>query len=269
VSFYGFDATYLPAADPRWHRRYRELFNTAAVVLAEGPVMAETIASLGCPATKIRVHHLGVTLDELPFRTRRWSEGEPMRVLLVGSFREKKGLPYALEALAALAIERDLAVTVIGDADHTSRAQAEKQRIVALANHPALRGRVRLLGYQSHARVIAEAYAHHIFLAPSVVAHDGDAEGGAPVTLIELAATGMPVVASRHCDIPAILKEGESGLLCPERDVDSLVAALRRLAADPQKWEPMAKAARRHIEVEFDAATQGSRLADLYGQVAA
>ncbi len=71
------------------------------------------------------------------------------------------------------------------------------------------------MGYQPHSTLFAEAYRHHIFLSPSVTASTGDTEGGAPVSLIEMAATGMLIVSTTHCDIPEVIKHGVTGLLAP------------------------------------------------------
>jgi colanic acid/amylovoran biosynthesis glycosyltransferase len=79
-----------------------------------------------------------------------------------------------------------------------------------------------------------------------------------------MAASGMAIVATRHCDIPRVVRDGVTGLLAEERDVDGLVAHLRRLVGRPDDWRPMLDAGRRHIEAEFDARRQGERLAELY-----
>ena len=64
--------------------------------------MANLLAMLGCPEDKIRVVYLGIELDKTPFTPRIWAPGEPLRILIAASFREKKGIPYALQALAQL-----------------------------------------------------------------------------------------------------------------------------------------------------------------------
>ena len=63
---------------------------------------------------------------------------------------------------------------------------------------------------------------HDVFLAPSVTASNGDTEGGAPVAIIEMAASGMPIVSTRHCDIPSVVLDGVTGLLAAERDSEGL-----------------------------------------------
>jgi colanic acid/amylovoran biosynthesis glycosyltransferase len=267
VTFYGHDLS-LPQREPAWGARYHEMFERAALVLAEGSHMAARIAALGCPPHKLRVHHLGVRVGDIRYVPRRWTPGTPLRVLIAASFREKKGIPYALEALARLRRDVPVEVTVIGDAGEQPAFVAEKTRILRTIAERRLDGCVRLLGYQPHAAVFEQAYRHHVFLSPSVTASDGDTEGGAPVTLTEMAATGMPIVSSRHCDIPEVVHDGVTGLLAAERDVDGLVERLRWLVASPDAWRPMLDAGRRHIEAEYDAERQGTRLAALYHDAA-
>jgi hypothetical protein len=81
VSFYGYDVNKLPVVDPVWRDRYQEMFTTADRVLCEGPFMANSIASLGCPPEIIRVHHLGVEVCDIPFAPRSWQPGTPLRDL--------------------------------------------------------------------------------------------------------------------------------------------------------------------------------------------
>lgn len=277
VTFYGNDVTSYPQQDPKWKQRYRALFDHVDGILCEGPHMAQSVIELGCPDEKVHVHHLGVPVDEIPYEPRTYEPGNPLRVLIAASFREKKGIPYALEALGRLKDEVPLEVTVIGGvaevpligglSKKVSGSASEEKRILATIDEWNLEDTVRLRGYQPHDVLLKEAFEHHIFLQPSVTAENGDGEGGAPVTLIEMAATGMPIVSTWHCDIPSIVKHEENGLLAPERDPSALVEHLRALINHPDRWSDMAQAGREHMEKEYNAPIQGRRLADLYWQI--
>ena len=267
VTFYGMDVQYLPHSRPHWRDRYRELFETVDRVLCEGPYMAACIVALGCPTEKVRVHHLGVPVDEIPYSPRRWRRGKPLRVLIAASFREKKGIPYAVEALGILARDIPLEVTIIGDANRQPGSQKEKWRILDTLDRSGLRSRTRLLGYQPYCRLMDEALAHHVFLSPSVTASDGDTEGGAPVSLLEMIASGMPIVSTRHCDIPSVVLDGQTGFLAGERDVEGLAEHLHHLVREADSWEGFLRAGRERVESEFDARTQGQRLAAMYRDV--
>jgi colanic acid/amylovoran biosynthesis glycosyltransferase len=269
VTFYGQDVNRLPTTFPFWRARYRALFADADRVLCEGTHMARCIVALGCPEKKVRVHHLGIAVDEIPFVPRRWLRGEDIRVLIAASFVEKKGIPYAIEALGRLAREVPVALTVIGDARAEPESQAEKRRILAALDRAGLLSRTRLLGYQPHAVLLREAYAHHIYVQPSVTAADGDTEGGAPISLIEMLATGMPVVSTRHCDIPDVLGPALAGWLAPERDTNALEAIMRRLLAQAQDWEALVAQGRDHIARDYHCGRQAFQLLDHYREVLA
>jgi colanic acid/amylovoran biosynthesis glycosyltransferase len=268
VTFYGLDVNFLPRQDPRWRSRYRALFDHIDLVLCEGSFMRRCIIELGCPETKVRVQHLGIRIDQIPFIPRVWQPGEPLRILMAASFREKKGLPYALEALGQIQESVDLEITLIGDADSEPRNQNEKRKILSAIERHRFKN-VRLPGYQPQQVLMDEAYAHHIFLSPSVTASDGDTEGGAPVSLIEMTASGMMVVSTEHCDIPEVVQHEKTGLLAAERNVEELVALLQWLIAHPERWRAMAEAGKLHVSEQYSAEIQGQRLATMYQDLAA
>lgn len=267
ATFYGLDVNHLPTVDPRWRARFVDLFADISLVLCEGPFMAASIVKLGCPEDKVRVHHLGVRTEDLPFRPRRWHPGETLRVLIAASFREKKGIPYAIAALGVLQREMPIQIelTVIGDSTGDSPSMAEKERIMAALESSGLKLNTRFLGFCPYETLMQEAYKHHIFLSPSVTASNGDTEGGAPIGILHMAASGMPVVSTRHCDIPNLLPV--SARLAEERDVQGLAGHLRWLVENPVAWEPQLVEARERVNLQFNSRLQGLRLANIYDEV--
>lgn len=264
VTFYGYDVNRLPQVEPVWLERYKALFEKVNLVLCEGPHMALCIRKLGCDPSKVQVHHLGISVEDIPYRPRAWTTGTALRVLIAASFKEKKGIPYALEALGQLKDQIPLQITVIGDASAEERSKKEKRRIQEIVEKYNLAPHVRFMGYQPYNVLFEEAYHHHLFLSPSVTAEDGDTEGGAPVSIIEMAATGMPVVSTFHCDIPEVIKEGVTGLLAEERNSPQLREKILWLVQNPDAWRPMLDEGRKYVEAQFDAGAQGVRLADIY-----
>jgi colanic acid/amylovoran biosynthesis glycosyltransferase len=264
ATFYGYDVSYLPKSNPEWRLRYQELFQDIDLILCEGPHMRRCVIGLGCPENKVIVHHLGIPVHDIPFKPRKWNQNEPLKILIAASFNKKKGIPYALEALAIIAAEQKIEVTIIGDASFSEGSQEEKKRILDMIRDTSLQAKTKLLGYQPHSVLLKEAYEHHLFISPSVTASTGDTEGGAPVTILEMAASGMPIISTRHCDIPEVVLDRITGLLADERDVDGLVAHLRWLISNPDKWLQMLVDGRARIESEFDANIQGARLSDIY-----
>ncbi len=269
VTFYGYDVNCLPRVNPRWRDRYRELFAEADLILCEGEHMASCIATLGCEERKIRVHRLGIDLDAVEFAPRSWTAGEPLRALMAASFREKKGLSLGIEALGRLRDELDLRITIIGDATAAAGSAEERERILDAIERHKLGDRVRMLGFQPHEALRREAKEHHLFLAPSLTATDGDTEGGAPVAVIEMAAAGMIVVSTNHCDIPGVVQHDRTGFLARDGDADDLAMQIRRAVRASHRWPQMQRDARRWIARQFDARVQGERLAAIYAEVCA
>jgi colanic acid/amylovoran biosynthesis glycosyltransferase len=264
TTFYGVDVNRYPVQEPIWRKRYRELFNRGDLFLCEGTHMAACLEKLGCPREKIRVQHLGVEIERIAYQPRVLTAEEPLRVLMASSFTEKKGIPYGIAALAAITKEMPVELTIIGDASSRPEGQVEKGKIIKAIEESGLRARTRFMGYQTHKRFLEEASEHHLFLSPSVTAKDGDTEGGAPVSIIEMAATGMPVVSTTHCDIPEVLDYGEDGWLAQERDVSGLTFIIRQWLAHTDRWPELLARARAHIEVGYDVVKQGQRLAQIY-----
>ena len=269
--FYGYDASLTPKQDPVWLTLYPKLFRFGQLFLAEGQHMRKQLMSLGCPAEKITVQHLGVNLGDYRFEPRRLLHNEPLRILIAGRFTEKKGIPYAVEAFFKLAREKaNVRLTVIGDSGDDARERKIKEQIMGLvAANQQFADLVEFRGFRPLAELRKAYYEHHVFLSPSVQAETGDNEGGAPVTLIEAAATGMPSISTHHCDIPEVVVDGSSGFLAPERDSEALANYLLEFVSHPALITEMGRAGRKHIEAEYDAQRQTERLEILYDKVVA
>jgi colanic acid/amylovoran biosynthesis glycosyltransferase len=224
--------------------------------------MADCIRKLGCPASKVMVHRIGIDLDRIPSVERVVKRGERLRFLIIGAFRQKKGIPLALQALGRLKKDFDhFDITIIGDAIQPDEVE-EKRKIVNTLGEMDLMSRTRMLGFQSYENTLRSLYDHHVLISPSITADDGDTEGGAPVTILEAAASGMPVISTRHCDIPNVLGRPNVELLADENDVTGLVKSIKRLL--DMQWHGLVVQNRRFIEKHHHPYTLSSQLENLY-----
>lgn len=263
TTFYGYDVSQLPR-EKVWRKRYKDLFEKCDVFTAEGKYMKNTLVELGCKEEKVIVQHLGVDLDKIEFIPRRIGEDNLINILVAGTFREKKGIPYAVEAFAKVASKhKNIRLTIIGDGQF-GKELLIKDEIMNLIKRYNLSEKVKLLGYQPYNVLLEEAQKQHIFISPSVQATDGDNEGGAPVTIIEMSASGMPVVSTWHCDIPGVIIDGKSGFLAQERNVDELVDRLNYLVENPEMWIQFGQYGRKHIEENFDICKQVDKQCNIY-----
>jgi colanic acid/amylovoran biosynthesis glycosyltransferase len=262
VSFYGIDMSYFPRL-PEYAAELRVLFAEADLFIAIGERMKARLIELGCPAEKLRIVHIGADLDRFTFRPRTRQPGEPVRFLFCGRFVEKKGVPFLLRAFALVRREvPDVELTLIGDGG----LRAEIDRLVAeLGIAPA----TRMLGMQPYPVVAAEMDRAHILVGPSVTAASGDDEGGILTCGLEGSAAGIPLIATRHADIPEQLIDGENGLMVEERDVEGLARAMAALARAPERWGTMGAAGRRLIEQRFEIVKETRALEAVYGELLA
>jgi len=180
-------------------------------------------------------------------------------VLMCGHFREKKGFPDGIRALgrAAGAAGVTVELVLIGDGP-------ERPQVCRAIEEAGLSGSARLLGLRPYDEVMAEMARSHLLVQPSRTAADGDTEGGAPVILLDAQASGVPVVATDHADIPEYVVDGETGLLAREGDLEDLAEQLQYLLTRPGEWPEMGRRGRRHIEQNYSAEIQCAALEELY-----
>lgn len=263
VSFYGADV--YQGKKSTLAQQYRAVFNTAARILALGPAMAGRLAELGCPVEKLVIHPLGVDLGQLPVQVRTYDPREPLRVLFAGTFREKKGIEYLLDAVARLArdgVEIDL--RLVGSPTSKEGDAATATAVATRLRELPRRCVVQRSPYMKFEELIDLALESHVFVAPSVTASNGDAEG-TPFVLQQMMATGMPIISTHHSDIPYVFGAYRD-LLAPERDADAIADRLRTYVEQPQLVAEHGRAMRRQIE-SLDAAHCARRLRDIYDQV--
>ena len=72
-----------------------------------------------------------------------------------------------------------------------------------------------------------------------------------PLVLLEALGAGLPVVSTMEGGIPDIVRNGETGFLCPPRDADALADRISQLLMDPDLRLRMGDAARRDYEARF------------------
>jgi len=256
TTFHGYDATGLPRRRPK---TYQRLFAEGDLFLACSEALRKQLLSLGCPEDRLRVLHIGIDLDQIPFREREPGPDGTVNILMVGRLVEKKGLPYALRAFNSVRLHhRQATLTIIGEGP-------ERKAVETLRRELNL-SEVRLLGAQPHDVVLSEMERAHIFLQPSVTAANGDTEG-IPATLMEAQAAGLPVVSTWHAGIPELVVDGQSGYLASERNAHALAEYLRHLIEHPELWGPMGRAGRAIVEERFNRRRQSAILESYYDEL--
>ena len=263
TTFYGHDMSQA-ASLAGCEKGYPRLFAEGDLFLVEGPHMKKRLNEIGCPAEKIEIQRIAIPLARLPFHPRLpRKKGEKTILLFSGRFVEKKGLGLALQALRlARGRHPDFEFRIIGDGP--LRPEIERE----IHDH-GMSAYVRLLGFLNYSDYLEQMQNADLFLHPSVTAADGDSEGGAPTTILEAQALGLPVLSTRHADIPNVVIPGESALLSDERDIQGLAANIMRLLKERDSWSRMGESGRRHVEENHDVAREIPRLESRYAELIA
>ncbi len=259
VTFHGYDLS-MVANGPK--HPYQVVFDEADAILPVSERWHRRLLQLGAPAERTSVHHMGIDVQAFPYRERNASQEAPLRLITTARFMEKKGLEYAVEAVAEVAKQRpDLNFTyeLIGDGPLCDEIGDQVRAL-------GMESRINLHGALAHDEVQGLLKEADIFLLPSVTASNGDQEG-IPVALMEAMASGMPVLSTFHSGIPELVEDGVSGYLVPERDSHSLAAKLLDLLEHPETRIAFGREGRKKVESEFHLDNLNDGLVSLYNQM--
>lgn len=192
----------------------------AGAVTAVSPQLKGVLEEI-CPGKEITVLSMGCNTSEFSPEYRRenmFGQGDRPVVLFVGRLAEKKGVTYLIDAMKQ--VDAKLVIAGDGPLKGDLMKQAEP-----------LGDKVLFLGAKTHAELAPIYASADIFAAPSIQAKDGDVEG-LPLVFLEAMASGLPVVAGNSGGIPYLIRNGENGLLVPQKEVQPLADALNSLLHD-------------------------------------
>jgi colanic acid/amylovoran biosynthesis glycosyltransferase len=199
-------------------------------------------------ADRIRIHNLGLDLAEVPFSADRAAEPT---VVAVGRLEELKGFGILLEAIALVRGRgHPVRLELVGGGE-------QEQELRARAAELGLADAVTFRGWVQPDEVLAA------MRRATILAHTPVQLDAMPTVVKEAMAVGTPVIGSDLAGIPEMLDHGGCGVLVPPRDAGALAAAIERLLADPALRRRYAEAGRRQVEVSYDLARNGRRLAEL------
>ena len=262
ISFYGKDYEYIPYNQPEWESRYQKLFKIADLFVCEGEHGKKILIEKGCPKEKVEVVHLGIHPEDIQFVNRSKKPNE-LKIVQVAYFNKKKGQIDAVKAFhKSLSDGANMSLTFVGK---KTEGFAAVNRYIGNNN---LQDKVKHIPFVKYAELYDFLSNFHVFIHPSHYSSKKDCEGGAPVVLLDAQSTGLPVIATTHCDIPDSVIHDETGLLTPERDICALSRSINRFyKMNQEEYDDFCTKGRRHIEQEFDVKRSADKLIKLYKEV--
>lgn len=216
---------------------------------------ADQLTAIGVSPKNILVHHCGVNLMQFNYRWCSAKVGRKVRIVSVARLVSQKGLHFAIHAIKKLSKKYKMEYLIIGNGP-------EYNSLNRLIKELKLTRVVKLLGYQTHAKVVHYLAHSDIFILPSFE-KKRHAEG-IPTSIMEAMAMELPVVSTRHSGIPEVVIEGETGFLVEEKDISGLAAKLAYLMDHEEIWPRMGVCGRSLIESDFNEEKQNKRLCEIF-----
>ena len=207
----------------RRSRLARAVLRRSDMNIVPSRFLADVFAGFGLPARIIPN-----TIDLSVFRYR---ERQPLRPHLLSTRNFERLYNVACTLRAFARVQRsypDARLTLVGSG-------SEEARLRQLAAELRLRN-VTFAGSVSPA-VIGDCYrdADIYVQTPSI--------DNMPGSVIEAFASGLPVVATNVGGVPAILTDGEHGLLAPDNDHEAIAGRILSLLQQPDHARQLARAA--------------------------
>ncbi|CAM3383408.1 glycosyltransferase family 4 protein [Rhodothermus bifroesti] len=182
-------------------------------------------------------------------------------LLYVGRITESKGLLEAIKVVARLEKKggRGLKMAVVGRAsdmggeDYLKRCRQQAEALE--------RSKVFFLGAVPNDKLPEILSVSKLLVLPS----QGE---NFSMVAAEASAAGVPVVAYRVGGLPTVVEHGETGLLVPPGDIQSLSSAVEELIGDERLRLRFARATRERA-MSWHQDTVARRTAELYGKIIA
>ncbi|HEV2646786.1 MAG TPA: glycosyltransferase family 4 protein [Acidobacteriaceae bacterium] len=217
-----------PHSDPRDIAREEEIYEAADAITIASSFSYRSFLACGVPEHKLHRIPLGVRLETFS------KTAEPARgtfeVLFAGQVSLRKGIPYLLQAFAALQHPRKR-LRIAG-------AVAPEIKTL-LAELP--QQHVEFLGSIAQAELSRKMSESHLLVLPSI-------EDGFGMVLSQAMACGCPILATTNTGGDDLITDGVEGFIVPIRDAAALTARMQQLADDPALQQQMSEAALARVQ---------------------
>lgn len=226
----------------------RRTFRRAGFVTACSDDLARRAIGLGADRGRIETVPYGVDVERFhPDRAVRAERRRELKIgdrvplcVAAGRLVRKKGFEYVIDALA------DVPGAVLAIAgDGTLREELERRSETAGVSE-----RIRFLGNLSQDRVGEYFAAADVICAPSVRDDSGNVDG-LPNVVLEAMASATPLITTAAGGISAVVEDGRTAVIVPERDARAIASAMRMILENPARAHTIGTSARGAVQQSF------------------
>lgn len=254
----GSDITTLGSRDAHYRDLAYEVGERASVLLFGSDFLRGRALELGFPEAKCRRHYIGVKVPEVS-KSRLAGEPqmrEPVRFLVASRLHPVKGVHFTIGAFEdAFGDDDNVRLIIAGDGQDW---EGLRERI----DRSPRRNQIYMLGELSRENLYDQMRRSDVFVQHNVRLEDGTEEGLGG-SILEAAAHGLPVLATRSGGVPEAVIDGETGFLCNPGNIQEMAMWMRSLAVDPELRRKLGGAGRSSILKQHHSQRQNEMLGAL------
>lgn len=171
----------------------------------------------------------GVDIHKFGKKAREKTD-EKTRFLFVGRLEKQKGLEYLIKAAKSLQINNDFEIIIAGDGK-------EAEKLKKNVREYGIEDVFKFTGKLSEQELFEQYFRSDIFILPSLWE-------GLPLTLLEAAAAGLPIIATEVGGIPSVFSHGKNAILVKAGESRELAREMQQLMEGKKLRETLGPNAR-------------------------
>lgn len=210
---------------------------------------------------KVPVVLIPVTVNFARFKKKEYSIPSRFKIFYGGSFGEKDGLYYLIQAFSNL-YKRFKNVELV----FTGRASgADFEKIMRYIEESGVKERIVLMGFLETEKYYRTLNGCDIFCVTRV--NSEFANAGFPFKLGEFLASGKAVICTNVGDVTKYLTHGRNSLIVKPNSIESLTKSLIYLLENPERIDVLGREGRKVAEQNFDTLALSQKLKDVFNSI--
>lgn len=193
---------------------------------------------------------------ELPLQQWTFRSATSRTILFVGNYIEGKGQQYAVQAFAKVHQKLDgWNLRFVGSDMGLEKNRKYKQSVIALAKNLGISEKTCWSDFSTE--------PSNEYVESDFTLNFSESESFS-LTTLEAQFYGRPVIVTRCGGPEEIVVDGETGILVPIKDIDSMAKAIEYLITHPEIRQQMGARAYVHVREKFSYENTIGKLAQIY-----
>ena len=199
------------------------------------------------PSAKVTVLSNGIAI---PDDTVQWNENQ-CQLLFLGVLISRKGIPDLIKAVSVIRDKKNNNIKCV-----IAGSGEEEENLKKQVKEAKLEDFISFAGWIEGAKKRKLILDSQILVSPSY-------NEGLPISILEAASFGMPVISSDVGDVSSVVHDGVNGYLFSPGDVNALATAIEKTAVK-DTFIRMSRESKQIVEESFSIDSFYRKLLDIY-----